>query len=158
LIALLPTVHGRLRAVVEAHMPPVVFAVRLGVGWGWDSRMRRHRRHVILGAAAGRERSAQLRKRVIGRVRLDHRFSGRVRRVGRVCRRMRRLPVFLHWRKPIRFMLPSVVDGRLRCGRVRMGMRVRMRVRMRMRVRRRMRMRRVRRMIPGTERARKGKR
>lgn len=79
--------------------------------------MRRHWRHVILvDAATGRERSAQLRERVIGRVRFDHRFSGRIGRVRRVCRGVRMLPVFLHWREPVVFMLPSVVDGRLHGG------------------------------------------
>jgi hypothetical protein len=96
LVARLPAVHVRLRPVVETHMPPVF--VRLGVGWGWDSRMRRHRRHgVLAAAAAGRERPAQLRKGVVGRVRLDHGLARRVVRVGRVCRRVRRLlPVVVH--------------------------------------------------------------
>jgi hypothetical protein len=125
LIARLPAVHGRLRAVVEAHMPPI-FGVRLRVGRRWDSRMRRHWCHGILDAAAGRERSAQVRKRVLGRVRLDHRFPGMKGRERRVRWRVRRLPVFLHWRKPVGFMLSSVVDGCLHRGR-RMGRRWRWR-------------------------------
>ena len=117
LIARLPAiVHGWLMAIVETQVSPV-FAVALRVGWWWDSRMRRHWCHVILvDAATGRERSAQLWERVIGRVRLDHRFSGRIGRERRVCWGVRMLPVFLHWREPVGFMLPSVVDGRLHGG------------------------------------------
>ncbi len=116
LVARLPVVHGRLVAVVEAHMPPVV-AVGLRVGRRRrDSRMRRHGRHgVLVDTAAGRERSAQLGQGVVGGVGLDHRFSGRIggeRR--RVCRGVRGQPVFLHGRESVGFMLSSVVDRRRR--------------------------------------------